>query len=166
VRAFAVIALLVIAGGVVLVVSDASRSDRPATADSVEEVLEGLGCASRQPIQELDAPIRGNAATYGFACRVGGAEVHAFERAPIGDLDDSDKSYAITHGGSLENIHRVVGAGIAPACSWLVVDDRWFLLTDDRQLIEDHADLLGEAVQRVVGASPPYSYVGPGGCAG
>jgi hypothetical protein len=128
-----------------LVVLAAACSDDDAPRRiGFDEVVELVGCTGATPIDPMAAPIRGGAATAGVDC--GGA--HVFERAPV-EL-----------GGTDENIARLVGAEAPTPCAWLVVGMSWFVLAEEQSL----AERVAAEPERVIGSSPSFSYLGPGGC--
>jgi hypothetical protein len=142
-------------------------TDRPASA---EQVASDLGCGEVEELNEMIAPIRGGAAVRGVSCRKGTVEVDIFERSPVGDLDQSDETYAEAQAGSLENIDRLFGPGATddPCRGWMLVGDAWIVVASDEALLKEaEADgaLVG-AVRPVQVMSPPASYSAPGttGC--
>ena len=94
-----------------------------------------LDCAGVDVLDSMDAPVRGGASTGGIACTIGPDEVHIFLRAPIGDGDDANKSYADAQGGSLENIDRLVGTGDSQPCLSLLVGRDWFILANNEETL-------------------------------
>ena len=130
----------------------------------LEELAGELGCGRVELLDAMDAPIRGGASTGGVSCSVGSNEVHIFLRAPIGDGDDSDESFADAQGGSLENIDRLVGTGDPRPCLSLLVGRDWFILANDEGLLRSAEDTIGGVERPILPATPPASYVGPGGC--
>lgn len=145
----------------------AGRTD-PAlpTSPTDTELADAIGCSTTLDFgvdQPMVAPLRGEAASDGVACTLDGTEVHLFVRAPIGDLDDSDESYASAQGGSVENIDRLVGTGEDAGCaSWVAIGETWFALASDPDVLSSIADELGGSVREIVPAAPPASYVSPG----
>jgi hypothetical protein len=131
---------------------------------SAEAIAVRIGCTVEREIDALEAPIRGGAASRGIACAKGDVEVHVFERAPVGDLDDSDESYASAQGGTLENIDRLLGTHPTTGCAWLAVGGSWFLLSPDRRIAQAAGKQLGSQVREPQRTTPPASYQPPGGC--
>ena len=132
---------------------------------SVERLARELDCEGIEEIHQLNAPIRGGAAVRGISCRTGTVGVHIFERAPVGDLDDPDESYASAQGGSFENIDRLLGTGVDDArCrAWALIGDTWFVVASDEALLTDAAESLDGDVRPVTVVSPSASYEVPGG---
>ena len=144
-------------GGVPDVVADERQQQ------GLEDLAAELGCGGVRELDHLDGPIRGGAATRGVACAIGPDEAHIFQRAPLGDLDPS-KSYADRQGGSLENIDRLVGTGATAPCLSLLVGRDWFILANDDGILRKVERSIGGVERSIVRATPPASYVGPGGC--
>lgn len=147
--------------------SDGTPRDTLSSGSAVEEVADALGCESVEDIFGYEAaPIRGLAATRGVTCVVGDAEVDVFDRAPVGDLDDSDESFASAQGGSDENVSRLLGLGVSDAScvSWGLVEDEWFVVSDSEQLLRDLRTDVDDGSGEVVVMSPPASYAPPGVC--
>lgn len=159
---FIVVVALAVGGGLALT-GGPEEPRRQGLAD-LEELAGELGCDRVEPLDPMDAPIRGGASTGGIECLVGPDEVHIFVRAPIGDGDDSDTSYADAQGGSLENIDRLVGTGDPRPCLSLLVGRDWFILANDEELLRSAEDSIGGVERPILRATPPASYVGPGGC--
>lgn len=154
-RAKAVVAVLVVAG-VGLAVVALPRDEQSTAPVAYAELADAVGCERVTPISELDAPIRGGAASEGAACETSAGEIHIFRRAAEGADGD--------FGGSERNIRFLVGADTDAPCSWLLLDGDWFLLAETEQAATTLASTLDVDAQQVVGASPTFSYIGPGGC--
>lgn len=159
-----VIVLVAIAAGAGLALTDGSDEPRRQSLGDLEELAAELDCATVDLLDSMDAPIRGGASTGGISCLVGPDEVHILLRAPIGDGDDSNKSYADAQGGSLENIDRLVGTGDPQPCLSMLVGRDWFILANNEEILRKAESRIGGVERPIVRATPPASYVGPGGC--
>lgn len=158
-------ALMVAAMSIGACSGDGGRDTVASEHASIHDVAQSLGCMDTQEISYFNAPIRGAAATEGISCETEDAVVHVFERAEVGDLDDSDEAYAFAQGGSDENVARLLGTGETgpPGCrSWVLVTEDWFVVSDNEDLLAALRDKSGDPARSVAPASPPASYVPPG----
>lgn len=129
--------------------------DRP--APTAADIAADLDCGDVRELAFENAPISGRAATGGVACSIGDSEVHIFDRAPLGAGDGGAR------GGRLGNIDRLVGTS-GTGCLSLLVGPTWFILANEEQILTGAESTLGGAERAIVRATPPASYVGPGGC--
>lgn len=158
-------ALIVAASSIGACSGDGGRDTVVSEHAAIQEVAHSLGCVDTQEIGYFNAPIRGAAATKGISCATEDAVVHVFDRAEIGDLDDSDEAYAFAQGGSDENVARLLGTGETgpPGCrSWVLVTEDWFVVSDNEDLLAALRDSSDDPARSVAPASPPASYVPPG----
>lgn len=131
---------------------------------SAKQLATALGCTGATALEYENSPIRGAAALSGVACSLGTAELHVFQRHPLGDSERKDIAPAWRDGGTVENIKRLVGAGnTTQGCSaFLLIGDEWFVTSSNRDALDDVRDKLGGEVEPIVQATTPASYVLPG----
>ena len=95
-----------------------------------------------------------------MACRIDGAWVHVFERAPTADVPD-DQAQTFRAGGSLERIDFVTGGGTSvPGCDVVVVvTDIYFVIAPASARLGRLTPLIGRPIRKPVAASPTVSYL-------
>lgn len=117
-----------------------------------------LGCDEVSPLNGMILPLRSVAARTGISCRLGHATLHVFER---------DGPYAShPEAGSIAEIDRSLGADqLHPRCrTWVIIGERWFIVSDDKSLLTEVGSELGGLVRPVRSVSPEVSYPDAPGC--
>jgi hypothetical protein len=145
------LAAVAILGALALLVGCGGSGATSADVSTPEAVADATECANITELDPMIAPIRGKAATRGIRCDIDGEVAHIFARAPIGDPSAS----GFEQGGTLDNIHRLLGAGDSTCSLALLVNDDLFIVASSDDVLSD-LGVQGEPPTRV---SPTVSYL-------